>query len=368
MAEILPVSAVEQDATDRLQHVLDDLVGTLGNLAALVGIEVHGRRRRYFSAGYADLQQTERATEKHLFQIGSQTKTVVAVALLLLERQGLIQLDSRVDHYLDLPIDRRITVRHLLMNTSGLGEYSMAIPPERLDPRLPLEPRDLVALALPQGQVFEPGARFDYSNTGWVIAAMLIEKVAARPYAKVVRDAIGRPLGLRDTYIGAEAPTNRMIHGYLRSGATSEFIDIAGTYHWAFGAGDAVSNLDDMLELFGALATESTRIGVGLTDLTASVVKPSDTPYYPLSLGAQYGLGIERRAWAGAEVWGHPGSTIACSSGSWCDIARGVTITSCVTHAVTMPIAADFDIRYPRAQLFSMALNTAYTLASEGKA
>jgi D-alanyl-D-alanine carboxypeptidase len=82
-----------------------------------------------------------------------------------------------------------------------------------------------------------------------------------------------------------------------------------------------------------------------------------------MSAGTEYGLGVERRAWAGAEVWGHPGSTFTYMTGTWTDAAAGVTVATCVTRAVPWPRPAGLDLRYPREQLFAMALSTGYALA-----
>lgn len=351
------------DAVSRFQHLVDELVSVLCNLAVVAAIDVQGYGRRYFTAGHVDLTRTEVARPEHLFQIGSQSKTIVAMTLLLLHRAGLIDLDAKVREYLDLPIDERITVRHLAMNTCGLGENTFALLPARLDPRLKWSPRDLVALALPQGQLFEPGSRFDYCNTGWVVAAMVIESICGKPYGQVIQERICQPLGLANSFFGGGAPKDRMLRGYLGSGATGGLVDIADCHEWAFGAGDGVSGVDDMLDLFGSLCREDSAIGLALGDLNATTAKPSDSPVFPLSVGTEYGLGIERRAWAGCEVWGHPGSTSSYMSGTWIDPERRVTVTTCVTRAITLPAGADTEIRYPRAQLFSMALNTAYTLA-----
>jgi D-alanyl-D-alanine carboxypeptidase len=359
-------SAAAQDAVVRFGRVIEQFVTTLGNLGVLAAIEVHGRGRHYFTAGHCDLEHTAAANARHLFQIGSQSKTVVAMTVLLLEREGRIRLDDTVQTHVDLPIDRRITVRHLLMNTCGLGETMVAMPPARRDPRVRIAPRDLVALALPQGQLFEPGSQFDYCNTGWVIAAQIIEAVCAKPYGEVIAEKILKPLRLHDSFFGGFAPAGRMLHGYISSAATSGLIDTAGCLSWAFGGGDGVSSLDDMLDLFGSLCRKQSPIGISLADLNHTTAKPSASPYHPLSLGTEYGLGLEHRAWAGSTVWGHPGSTTSYLSGTWIDLQHGVTVTTCVTRAVSLPLSADAELRYPRQQLFAMALNTAYVLAGEG--
>lgn len=353
-----------QDALARFQRVAEDFVESLGNLAVIAAIDAGPRGRAYVAAGLADAEGSAPATPERLFQIGSQTKTVVALTMLTLEREGRIELDRPVLDYIDLPIDARITVRHLLMNTSGMGEMTFAMPPARRDPRRIFAPRDLVALAVPQGQLFEPGTRFEYCNTGWVIAAMLIEAVTGQSYAEAVRQRTLQPLQLEDTVVGGGWPKDRMLRGYIETEATGRPVDAADALSWAFGAGDGVSSLDDMLDLFVALNAQTSPLGLTLADLSHTPAKPAPSPYFPLSLGAEYGLGVERRTWAGSEVWGHPGSTNCYMTGTWLDPARGVCVSTCVTRSVKLPLTPEAELRYPRAQLFAMALNAAYVMVS----
>lgn len=357
-------TASAEAAVGRFQRVLDDFVDTLGNLGALAAIDIQGAGRIYLSSGHADIGRTERASRDHLFQMGSQSKTFVTVTLLLMARAGQLSLEDPVIAHLDLPIDPRITVRHLLMNSSGLGEYTRAFLADRYDPRVPMTPRDLISLAMPQGQLFEPGAHFDYCNTGWVIAAQVIERLSGRPYQEAVRELILTPMGLGDTSFGGRAPTARMLRGYVRSGALPEPVDCADALSWAYGAGDGVSSLDNMLDFYGGLIRPDSPIALTLSDLNARTAVTSADPHFALSIGAEYGLGIERRAWAGREVWGHPGSTMSYMTSTWVDTPLGLTVTTCVTRVATFG-AADTDLRYPRAQLFAMALNTAYALAGD---
>lgn len=352
------------DAARRFQCLLQQFVDVLGNLGALAAIDIQGAGRSYFTAGAADSSGTRPAKAGHLFQIGSQSKTFVAVTLVLLERAGKLTLDDRVVDHLDLPIDARITLRHLLMNTSGLGEYTVAAVTHRSDPRQKYAPRDLVTLALPQGQIFAPGEYFDYCNTGWVIAAMIIEKVERKPYQDAIRDRVLAPLGLDDTVFGGKPSTDRMLRGYIKSDVLPEPVDSSDALGWAYGAGDGVSSLDDMLDFYGSLIRPGSPIGVSLDDLSHTTARASANPYVALSIGAEYGLGLEKRAWAGREVWGHPGGTVAYSTATWVDAGLGVTVTTCITRVATVG-AANAALRYPREQLFAMALNTAYALRVE---
>jgi D-alanyl-D-alanine carboxypeptidase len=356
-----PASRRAEAALARFERVLQDLVEPLGNLGALVAIDVPEVGRVTFTAGHSNLDKSRAAQPGDVFRIASQTKTVTAMVLLLMARDGQVGLDEPVVTYLDLPIDRRITVRHLLMNRSGLGEYTRVLGPH-LYSRVPFAPRDIVALALPQGQLFEPGAHFDYCNTGFTIAGMLIEAVSGGSFAEACAARITRPLGLGHTAFGGRMPAEEPMRGYVTLPPEAEPVDMTASVSRAFGSGDGLANADDLLVLYGSLLREESPLRISLHDLTAETGKPSANPHFAMSLGTEYGLGLERRAWAGREVWGHPGSSGHTRSSTWIDPGLGIGVTTCVTMHITPSWSAD-DIRYPRAQLFGQALSTAYALA-----
>jgi D-alanyl-D-alanine carboxypeptidase len=292
---------------DRLRAMLDDQVENFGAVGVIVGIDVPGIDRVRVTAG-VDALQGARLDPSRLFQIGSQTKTFVALAMLLLSRDGVVGLDDPVARHLALPIDPRITLRHLIMNTSGLAEYIGTVSG---GPNDQMNPVALITPAIAKGPLFEPGAQFDYSNTGWVVAALVLDAKAAGGYAGFVRDRIFGPLGMTDSYVAAGYPADRLAHGYMR-GADGVAMKAAEGFSlsWAYGAGDIISSCDDMLDLFRALSREYNPLGVTLADMTDTWVEPGAVPIHPASLGCTYALGLERRWWGGLESWGHPGRTV----------------------------------------------------------
>lgn len=356
-------SEAGRDALDRCAVVVDDFVSGLGNLGALVAIDVAGIGRVTFTAGHSDITRRREVQPEDVYHVGSQTKTITAMLLYILSRDGLLDLDDAVLRHVDLPIDPGITVRHLLMNASGLGEYLVGAGPS-FDRRERISPRDLVSLALPQGQIFAPGERFDYCNTGWIVAAMVVEAVTGNSYGAECTRRILKPLGLERSGFGGIVPKADPMRSYSTPPRETAPVDMTSHLGWAFGAGDGVASAGDMLAIYGSLLRDDSPLGISLADLAGRTMAPCANPYFPMSLGAVYGLGLERRKWAGREVWGHPGSTYSSRSSTWIDPVRDVRVATSVTTSLE-PGSPPEDLRYPRAQLFAVALGTGYALADE---
>ena len=362
--DLATTNSFATDALARCERVATDFVEKLGNLGALVAIDVEGIGRVTITAGHSNIEKSRSVEPDDIYQIGSQSKTITAMILFLMARDGQLDLDDPVIEFIDLPIDRRITVRHLMMNASGLGEFTQGMFGPRADMRIRYAPRDLVALALPQGQIFDPGARFDYCNTGWVIAAMIIEAISGKSYGQMAAERVVNPLGLQRTGFGGNIPQGERMQCYMTLPVVPDGpLETSTCVSWAFGAGDGLSCADDILAIYKSLLHPDSPLGISLDDLAHETLKPCAEPYFPMSKGMEYGLGLERRAWAGAEVWGHPGSTAACRTSTWIDAQRRVAVATAVTDHISIVTPGD-DLTYPRAQLFAMALNTAYAIAT----
>ncbi|RYZ43331.1 MAG: class A beta-lactamase-related serine hydrolase [Myxococcaceae bacterium] len=189
---------------------------------ALVRVEgVEGRWQG--TSGVADVRTGAPVRADARFRIGSMTKTFTATVVLQLAAERRLDLDRPVQEYLPrlLPsgVYAPITVRQLLNHTHGLP----GVPVPQKDPDWFFEnrfrrysPRELVALALPEGPRFAPGTQQEYGNIGYIVAGLLIEQVTGRPYGDAVRDRILRPLRLGDTFVPGNLVTipGPHAHGY----------------------------------------------------------------------------------------------------------------------------------------------------------
>jgi D-alanyl-D-alanine carboxypeptidase len=201
---LLRPAAAQAPTADPLIAHIDRLAGEALAVPGSAGLSIAVARGDHviLSKGYgkADLELDVPATEQTLFRIASVTKQFTAAAILRLIEQGQLALDDDITKYVDFPTQgRTVTIRHLLAHTSGLPSYTDVpgfferglardlAPAAVLDPvrNLPFE--------------FEPGTKWAYSNTGYHLLGMILEKVSGRSYARHMQDEFFKPLGLLHT-------------------------------------------------------------------------------------------------------------------------------------------------------------------------
>jgi D-alanyl-D-alanine carboxypeptidase len=244
------------------------------------------------------------------FRIGSVTKSFSAVVLLQLVDAHKLDLDAPVDRYLPglLP-DKRITVRHVLSHRSGLYDYTNSMFARSVSGFEAVRDkvftyRQLVQLSLQHARTNAPGAAYSYSNTNFVVAGMLIEKLTGHSVATEYRDRVIKPLKLRDTfYVHPDTKIpGRHAHGYLtpdRAGA--KLVDATDqTVSWAQSAGAVISTTHDLNTFFSALLGGR---------LTSAAQLAQMQRWTPVNSTTRYGLGLRRRDLScGVSVYGHTGA------------------------------------------------------------
>lgn len=160
------------------------------------------------------------------FGVASLTKGLTAVTVLSLVEEGVLRRDTRARDILgtDLPlIDAAVTIEHLLRHRSGIGDYLdesvdwqptdhvLAVPPHRL-----ARTEDYLAVLGGHPQAFPPGTEFAYCNGGFVVLALLAERVSGMPFDALVRARVCEPAGMADTALDrSDEPGARTALGYL---------------------------------------------------------------------------------------------------------------------------------------------------------
>ncbi len=191
------------------------------------------------------------------FRLGSITKQFTAMAVLQLETQGKLAVSDPVETvFPGFPNGDRITIRHLLTHTSGLPNMT-EFPDYAKTMALPSTALETVGRFKDLPLDFEPGERFSYSNSGYVLLGAIIEKVAGRSYEEFVRENIFRPLGMDDTgYDHPDAILKNRASGYeFADGrlANARYIDMTIPH----AAGGLYSTVDDLYKWDRALYTDT---------------------------------------------------------------------------------------------------------------
>jgi CubicO group peptidase (beta-lactamase class C family) len=171
--------------------------------------------------GLANVEHQVPVTPETIFQSGSVGKQFTAAAVMTLVEEGkLSPSDSLTRFFPDAPRAwKRITVRHLLTHTSGLPDYTAGM----IDYRRDYTEDELQQFAYGLKLEFEPGARWNYSNTGYVLLGIIIHKVSGQFYGDLLRERIFVPLGMKTARIITEedivshrADGYRLVKGVLK--------------------------------------------------------------------------------------------------------------------------------------------------------
>ncbi|WP_030542006.1 serine hydrolase [Streptomyces albus] len=283
------------------------------------------------AAGLADVDTGRPVRPGMRHRVGSITKTFTAVAVLQQVERGRIRLDAPVADYLPDLIPggrgRDVTVRMLLNHTSGIGDYVLGAFPSLAENSAAsldegrfrsIRPEELVRLGLAAPATGRPGEQpGSYSNTNYVIAGLLLEKVTGRDAGTYITRHVIDRAGLRATsyprtpYI--KGPHSRMyesFHGLIDPPRDYSVYDMS----WASTAGSLISTTDDLNRFYRALLT-GRLIGPAALDEMLRTVPVAAGPAH-----IDYGLGIYVLDLPGCgRFWGHDGAvfgagTIALSS------------------------------------------------------
>ena len=262
------------------------------------------------AVGKGDLSTGEAPPIDGEVRIGSNNKTVVAVIIMQLVEEGKVRLDEPVETYLPGLVKGEgidgsgITVRQLLQHTSGLPEYTDTIATSIFEIRDEYHsPRDFLDAALAKPAAFQPGEKFAYTNTNYIVLGLLIEKVTKRTLGEQIDQRIVRPLGLSHTYL--PAPGDRSIHGihaegYDRNPASGELENITELDpSWAWAAGAMISTPSE-LNIFMQKMLDGTLI---TADSVAEMQKSIHTETH-----SDYGLGLIGYSLSCGTAWGHGGT------------------------------------------------------------
>lgn len=199
------------------------------------------------SYGLADLEERIAATPATNYRLASLTKPFTAAAILLLAEDGRLRLDDRVCEWLPaLPeAVAFVTIHHLLTHTSGLIDYEGVIPKS-----MTAQLRDADVLEVLEAQdrtYFMPGMSYRYSNSGYALLALIVERASGEGFASFMRSRIFAPLGMHAT-VAHEEGVSTVAHrafGYSKTAAGWSRTDQNATSA-VLGDGGIHSSIDDL--------------------------------------------------------------------------------------------------------------------------
>jgi len=286
------------DSASRIDALMGAYQGVVPGAAVIVlhdGLPIF--RRAY---GFANLENQVAATPETNYRLASMTKQFTAAAMLLLAEDGRLSLDDPVRKWLpSLPAAAdAVTLRHLLTHTSGLVDYEDVIPKSASSQ---LHDADVLKLLESENRTyFAPGTAYRYSNSGYALLALVVERASGMDFATFLRERIFKPLRMQTTVAyeaGISTVANRA-YGYSAEGQGWTRTDQSLTSA-VLGDGGIYSSIDDLARWDAALYDNRLLRAESLHAAFASATRTDDP-------AVQYGFGWRI---TGETVW-HSGETM----------------------------------------------------------
>jgi CubicO group peptidase (beta-lactamase class C family) len=241
--------SLENKVDSLVQTVFKDNTGPGG-----VFLIAKGGKPIYKKAfGKANLELSVSMTPDNVFQIGSMTKQFTAIAILMLEEQGKLNVSDTISKFIpDYPAGGKITIHHLLTHTSGIKDFTKMKTLKDIAQK-EMEPKMIVDFFKSEPVDFQPGEKFDYNNSGYVLLGYIIELISGGTYEDFIEKNIFQKLGMNNS----QYATDRLIvpnraYGYHKK----EYGYVNKTsinFSVPYASGSLMSTAEDMLKWQNAL-------------------------------------------------------------------------------------------------------------------
>jgi CubicO group peptidase (beta-lactamase class C family) len=314
-------------ATETLEQTVDrvaaDLIAKKETAGFAIGITQRGKAPLIKGYGFANLEDRVPATGHTVFRVGSITKEFTAAAVLLLAEQGKLSIDDTLAKYFpSFPRANEVTLRQLLNHTSGIHNYTA------IDGFLPTESRLVLSDAGWETYMagakplydFDPGTGWRYSNSGFLLLGMIVEKASGQKLAQALRSLLFDPLGLNDTRLDELAeivPSRAQGYDKAPTSATGFANTAPIAMEAASGAGAIRSTAGDLLKWHAALLDgkllkpASLKLMLEPGRLKDGKLASSTRPSTGAAVSAppsDYGFGISTSVQKGRRTVGHGGA------------------------------------------------------------
>jgi CubicO group peptidase (beta-lactamase class C family) len=287
LAADIATSGLPAETQKKIDAAVAEVLEKTGAPSASIAIVRDGRIAYLQAYGDAQLEPKRKAEPGMRYAIGSVSKQFTAAAILLLQQDGKLSLDDKVAKYFpDLTRANEITVRQLLSHTSGYQDYW---PQDYLFPLMvePVSPEGIMDRWAKKPLDYEPGTKWQYSNTGYVIAARIVERVSGKPFFQFLQERIFTPLQMKSAHDFDREPLSAGNAGGFTSFALgpprAAAVSGAG---WLFGAGELAMTAEDLARWDISIINRSL--------LSESSYRALETETLLTSgVGTQYGLGVD---------------------------------------------------------------------------
>lgn len=263
IASFAALSALPLAAQSNPSSKVDSLMATFfleRGPGAAVAVILDGRVVHQKSYGLADVERSLPIASATTFDIGSVSKQFTAMAIMMLAESGTLSYEDPLTKFFPnfATHGAKITVRHLLNHTSGLPDYRSLF--ERNPAGIGAEPssQEIIALLARAGALrFVPGERYEYSNSGYVVLAQIVEKAAGLSFPQFLKSTVFEPLGMGSTIVSDQimAPAVMRAISYEPANGTFRNADYS-PLNRIYGGGNVNSSLDDMVKWAQVLYTE----------------------------------------------------------------------------------------------------------------
>jgi len=306
LCAVLPTQAQVQSAlSSELRQSIDklaaDTLASTGVPSASIAIVKDGQIAYLQAYGDACIEPRIPARPEMRYSIGSISKQFTVTAILLLQEQGKLSLDDKVGKFVpDLTRANEVSIRQLLSHTSGYQDFW---PQDYLMPFIlqPTSAEHILERWARKPLDFEPGTQWQYSNTNFVIAGVIVEKVSGMAFIQFLREKVLAPAGIKNAAdtdqekLGAGDPT-----GYIRYGLGPLRPAPEEGKGWMFAAGELAMSPEDLA-----------RWDISIID--QKLLKPSSYGEFETEVllkngvGTRYGLGVDVGEQAGHRMLSHGG-------------------------------------------------------------
>jgi CubicO group peptidase (beta-lactamase class C family) len=321
MLLLLALAAWCQSPVDNKAAAIDALAASYvksGKTPGLaVGVMHAGKIVLAKGYGLANVEQSTPVTPTTVFRIKSMTKQLTATGIMLLAERGMLRTDASLAGFFpDFPRAAEITIKQLLTHTAGLSSYDSK-PEFRAFSAEPHSIPQLMEWVRSDPFVADPGTAWNYSNTGFLLLAGIIEKVSGQPYSAFMRKNVFDKLGLNQTRIEDEKtdPSGCAV-GYNRVEGKPGYSPAARPGANGGGGASGLSTVNDMLRWHDALfhgriltpasfaeMTKPAQLNNGAAAVTTTVMP-----------GAHYGYGLLLADFKGHQKIGHTGTGVGFHS------------------------------------------------------